>query len=45
MNGSSGIMGLKWAKLADQVVDLNKSIYVGIPSPLLELLIGVNLNV
>ena len=45
MNRSSGIIRLKWAKLADQVVDLNKSIYVGIPSLLLELLVAVNSNV
>ena len=45
MNGSSGIIRLKWAKLADQVVDLNKSVYIGVPSPLLELLVAVNLDV
>ena len=45
MNGTSGIIGLKWAKLADQVVDLNKSVYIGVPSPLLESLVGVNLDV
>ena len=45
MNGSSGIMGLKWAKLVDQVVDLNKSIYISILSLLLESLIAVNLDV
>ena len=45
MNRSSGIIGLKWAKLADQVVDLNKSVYVGVPGPLLESLIAVNSDV
>ena len=38
-------MGLKWAKLVDQVVNLNKSIYISIPSPLLELLVAVNSDV
>ena len=45
MNGSSGIIGLKWAKLADQVVDLNKSIYVSVPSLLLESLVAVNSDI
>ena len=45
MNGSSGIMGLKWAKLADQVVNLNKSVYISIPGLLLESLVAVNSDV
>ena len=45
MNRSSGIIRLKWTKLMDQVVNLNKSIYVSVPSLLLELLIAVNLDV
>ena len=38
-------MGLKWAKLTDQVVDLNESIYISVPSLLLESLVAVNLDV
>ena len=45
MNGSSGIIGLKWAKLTDQVVDLNKSVYVSVPGPFLESLVAVNLDI
>ena len=45
MNRSSGIIRLKWAKLVDQVVDLNKSVYISVPSPLLESLIAVNSDV
>ena len=45
MNRSSGIIRLKWTKLMDQVVNLNKSIYVGVPSPLLESLVAVNLDI
>ena len=45
MNRSSGIIRLKWTKLTDQVVDLNKSVYVSVPSPLLESLVAVNLDV
>ena len=29
----------------DQVVDLNKSVYIGVPGPLLESLVGVNSDV
>ena len=45
MNRSSGIIRLKWTKLMDQVVDLNKSVYIGIPGLLLESLVAVNSDV
>ena len=45
MNRSSGIIRLKWAKLVDQVVNLNKGIYISIPSLLLESLVAVNLDI